>query len=76
MLKAKNKNKSIKDNTITIDYNKFLNNLIWRADEAPTFEEFMDEESKYNKQQKALDEQINNCNNNRSKHLHMLTYIC
>ena len=49
MLKAKNKNKSIKDNTITIDYNKFLNNLIWRADEAPTFEEFMDEESKYNK---------------------------
>ena len=56
MLKAKNKNKSIKDNTITIDYNKFLNNLILRADEAPTCEEFIDEDSKYWKQQKAKDD--------------------
>ena len=56
MLKAKNKNKSIKDNTITIDYNKFLNYLIWRADESPTCEEFIDEDSKNWKLQKAKDD--------------------
>ena len=39
--------------TVTIDYNKFLNNLIWGCDEGcNTVEEFMDEDSKYNQAQK------------------------
>ena len=51
-----NSTTEVKDDTVIIDYNKFLSNLIWRADETPTFDEFMDEDSKYNKQQKKNDD--------------------
>ena len=46
----------IKDDTVIIDYNKFLSNLIWEANETPTFDEFMDEASKYNKQQQKKED--------------------
>ena len=47
----------IKDDTVIIDYDKFLSNLIWGANETPTsFDEFMDEASKYNKQQQKKED--------------------
>ena len=57
MIKAKNKQPDDKVK-VTIDYNRFMNHLVWGTDvyngKSPTCDQFMNPNSKYNKQLKKL----------------------